>query len=105
MVHARFAPPVELTVLTAFVLLLCLLGAIVPLSRRRAESLTAGWFQISSYRNGMVAHLTPVRERLHAEDEFGECACNPRSGPYPLDDGRTGVLYVHRAARRSPYRD
>ena len=91
--------------LTAFVLLLCLLAAIVPLSRRRAESLSAGWFQISSYRNGMVAHLTPVRERLHAEDEFGECACNPRSGPYPLDDGRTGVLYVHRAARRAPYRD
>ena len=53
----------------------------------------------------MVAHLTPVRDRVHAEDEFGECACNPRSGPYPLDDGRTGVLYVHRAARRSPYRD
>jgi hypothetical protein len=101
-VHASPAPSVELIMLTAFVLLLCLMGAIVPLSRRRAESLPAGWFQISSYRNGMVAHLTPVRDRTHAEDEFGECACNPRSGPYPLDDGRIGVLYVHRAGRRSP---
>jgi hypothetical protein len=50
----------------------------------------------------MVTHLTPVRDRPHAEDEFGECAGNPRSGPYPLDDGRTGVLDVHRAGRRSP---
>ncbi|HEY5786875.1 MAG TPA: hypothetical protein VIT65_19090 [Microlunatus sp.] len=90
--------------LITIVLLLCLLGAIVPRSGRRAESLPAGWFQISSYRNGMVAHLTPIRGRDHAEDEFGECSCNPRSGPYPLDDGRTGVLYVHRAVRRSPYR-
>jgi hypothetical protein len=82
------------------VLLLCILGAIVPRSARRADSLPAGWFQIASYRNGTVAHLTPVRDRLHAEDEYGECHCNPRSGPFPLGNGRTGVLYVHRTVGR-----
>jgi hypothetical protein len=87
----------------AILLLLCVLGAIVPRSGRRADSLPAGWFQIASYRNGTVAHLTPVRDRLHAEDEYGECACSPRSGPFPLGDGRTGVLYVHRSISRSPF--
>ena len=86
------------------IVLLCLLGAIVPRSGRRADSLPAGWFQIASYRNGTVAHLTPVRGRFHAEDEYGDCACNPRSGPYPLDNGRTGVLYVHRIIPRSSLR-
>lgn len=89
--------------LVTIVLLLCLLGAVVPRSGRRAESLPAGWFQIASYRNGTIAHLTPVRDRLHAEDEYGDCACRPRSGPYPLDNGRTGVLYVHRTISRTPY--
>jgi hypothetical protein len=87
----------------AILLLLCALGAFVPRSGRRADSLPAGWFQIASYRNGTVAHLTPVRGRAHAEDEYGECVCNPRSGPYPLGNGRTGVLYVHRSISRSPY--
>ncbi len=87
--------------LIAIVLLLCLLGAIVPRSGGRADRPPGGWFQMFSYRNGTIAHLTPVRDRAHAEDEYGECACNPRSGPYPLDDGRTGVLYVHRTISRS----
>ncbi|HEU5486404.1 MAG TPA: hypothetical protein VFU98_15955 [Microlunatus sp.] len=90
--------------LLAILLLCCVLGAIVPWSGRRADSLPAGWFQIASYRNGTVAHLTPIRDRLHAEDEYGECVCKPRPGPYPLGNGRTGVLYVHRTISRSPYR-
>jgi hypothetical protein len=90
--------------LLTIVLLLCLLRAIVPRSGRRADSLSAGWFQIASYRNGTVAHLTPVRDRFHAEDDYGDRACNPRSGPYPLDNGHSGVLYVHRIIPRSPLR-
>lgn len=90
--------------LTIVLLLGCLLGAIVPRSGRRADSLPAGWFQIASYRNGTVAHLTPVRDRLHAEDEYGDCACNPRSGSYPMGNGRSGVLYVHQSIRHAPYR-
>ena len=89
--------------LLAILLLASLLGAVVPRSGRRADSLPAGWFQIASYRNGPVAHLTPIRGRTHAEDEHGECACKPRSGPYPLGNGRMGVLYVHRSISRSPF--
>ena len=101
--HARRPTSYELTMLVAVLLLLCMLGTIVPRSGRRADSTPAGWFQIASYRNGTVAHLTPVRGRIHAEDEYGECACNPRSGPYPLDNGRMGVLYVHRSVSQSPF--
>ena len=90
--------------LLAILLLLCVLGAIVPRSGRRADSLPAGWFQIASYRNGTVSHLTPIRGQIHAEDEYGECSCKPRQGPYQLDNGRTGVLYIHRSIAQSPFR-
>ena len=53
-------------------------------------------FRIASYRRGTVAHLTPIHEDEHTEDEHGECFCNPHAGRYPLNNGRTGTFYVHR---------
>jgi hypothetical protein len=78
-------------VLTAFVLLLCLLGAIVPLSRRRAESIPAGWFQISSYRNPDPGPC-PRRGRVRG------VRLQPEVGSVPA--GRR----AHRRALRAPDR-
>ncbi|HET9648913.1 MAG TPA: hypothetical protein VFP34_11880 [Microlunatus sp.] len=77
------------------ILTLIIIGTLFrPPPRTTGEALDR--FQIASYRRGTIAHLTPVDEDDHTEDEHGECSCNPQAGPYPLNNGRTGILYVHR---------
>jgi hypothetical protein len=40
-----------------------------------------------------------MRDGDHFEDEVGECGCNPVAGAYRLDNGRQGLMYVHRLHR------
>ena len=79
------------------ILTLIILGTVIRPVRPLADVGRWGrWFQIASYRHGTVAHLTPIRETYHTEDETGDCICKPKAGPYPLRSGQTGTLFVHR---------
>ncbi len=98
--------------------LLVLVGLIVALSVRvvgrppharaarpaRRDRRPTAWFQLATYRNGRITHLTPMRNGPRAEDEIGECAGNPVSGRYALDGGGSGLFYVHRLLGGDEYR-
>ena len=79
----------------AMVIVVCL-GALAPQSRVRLDSASAVWFQVASYRHGTVSHLVPMLDGDHAEDEVGDCPCGPRPGAYPMGNGSTGILFLHR---------
>lgn len=80
--------------LTVLMVILVCLGALVP--RVRLDSGSAVWFQMASYRHGTVSHLVPMLDGDHTEDEVGDCPCGPRPGAYPMGNGSTGILFLHR---------
>lgn len=67
----------------------------------RSDRRPASWYHLATYQDGRFAHLTPMRDGHHFEDEAGDCGCNPRAAAYRTREGRQGIFYVHRPHRDS----